>query len=193
MPKFGPGEFTIGNEASAITASCLINSLTIAAEKDQGDSTTKLCGTVKPGAVTYSYTLSGNLDIDSDDAQGLWALSQSAKGSQLPFTFTPENGGTKATGTIVIDPLDFGGEDYGADMTSDFEWALVGEPEYAFQDAAATDAAWWERLVLTGEAVKDDKPVGPAVVTGSTAPATSSAPVTSSATSKTTAKESVSA
>lgn len=167
MPKFGPGTFEVGNTASSIKASCLVNSLTISADKDQGDSTTKLCGTVRPGNVTYTYTLGGNVDIDSDDAQGLWALSQEAKGSQLPFTFTPQDGGTTATGTIIIDPLDFGGDEFGADMTSDFEWALVGEPDYAFEGASGLSAKsgsanWWENLVLAGDDVKPLTPVGAA-------------------------------
>lgn len=147
MPKFGPGTLKIGNTGSEIEVSCLVNSCTISSDNDQADSTTKLCGTVVPGAISFTYTLGGNVDTDSNDAQGLFALSQSAKGQQLPFEFTPNTGGTKATGTIVITPLDFGGEDFGADMTSDFEWNLVGEPAYDF--TAVAPSGWWANLVVT--------------------------------------------
>ena len=31
-------------------------------------------------------------------------------------------------GDLTIDPLEFGGDEMGADMTSDFEWTCVGKP-----------------------------------------------------------------
>lgn len=134
----GPGELKIGQTGTPIDVSCLVNNAVIAAEKDQGDSTTKLCGTVKPGAVTYTYTLGGNMDTDIADAAGFFALSQTAPGTQQSFTFTPStDAGTVATGTLVIDPLDFGGDETGATMTSDFEFAIIGAPSYAFGGAAA--------------------------------------------------------
>lgn len=135
MPTFGPGTLTIGETGSEIDASCMVNSLRIAMSKDEGDSTTKLCGTVKPGKVTYTYALSGNIDTDTDDAAGLFAMTQTAAGTEQPFVFTPnEADGTTATGTVIIDPLDFGGDEYGDDMNSDFEWAIVGPPTYTFGD-----------------------------------------------------------
>lgn len=137
--KLGPGELTIGATGSEIDVSCLINNATIAATKDQGDSTTKLCGTVKAGATTYTYALSGNIDTDVALATGFFALSQSAPGTEQAFTFTPNTdviapatGVTQATGTVVIDPLDFGGDTMGETMTSDFEFAIVGVPAYDY-------------------------------------------------------------
>jgi len=138
--KLGPGELTIGATGSEIDVSCLINNATIAASKDQGDSVTKLCGTVKPGATTYTYTLSGNIDTDVALESGFFAMSQAAPGSEQAFTFTPNSeftapatAGTTATGVVVIDPLDFGGDTMGETMTSDFEFAIVGVPAYAFE------------------------------------------------------------
>lgn len=137
----GPGTLTIGAVASEIDVSCLVNNAVIAMTKDQGDSTTKLCGTVVPGAVSYTYALSGNVDTDVNDPLGLFALSQLSPGSQQPFVFTPSTeAGTSATGTLVIDPLDFGGETTGETMTSDFEFALVGAPVYDFDGAAVAAA-----------------------------------------------------
>lgn len=151
--KLGPGKFTVGNTETQIEASCLLNSLTIATSKDQDDPETKLCGSQKPGKVTYTYTVGGNIDLDSDDPQGFWALCQQGRGQQFPFTFQPHDGGTEADGVIVVDPLDFGGEDIGADMKSDFEFAGVGEqPDYTFPTSAPTDpdgTAWWQKLVFT--------------------------------------------
>jgi hypothetical protein len=129
----GPGVLTIGEVAGAIDVSCYVNNAKITADKDTGDSTTKLCGDVKQGATTYTYSLSGNLDVDVSNEAGLFALSQAEPGSEQPYTFTPnEEAGTVATGVLIIDPLDFGGDDAGETMTSDFEFTLTGKPDYAY-------------------------------------------------------------
>lgn len=140
--KLGPGDLTMGATGSEIDISCLVNNCTIAATKDQGDSVTKLCGTVKPGATSYTYAISGNIDTDVALASGFFALTQSAPGSEQTFSFIPNNeiiapatGVTSATGTCIIDPLDFGGDTMGETMTSDFEFAIVGVPVYAYDTA----------------------------------------------------------
>jgi hypothetical protein len=134
--KLGPGELTIGATGTPIDVSCLVNNATITMSKDEGDSTTKLCGTVVPGTVTYTYALSGNVDTDISDPAGLFALSQSAPGTVQDFTFTPSTeAGTTASGQLVIDPLDFGGDESGQIMTSDFEFSVVGKPTYAIGGA----------------------------------------------------------
>jgi hypothetical protein len=132
-----PGVLKIGATGTEIDVSCLVNSATIQADKDEGDSTTKLCGTVRPGAVTYAYHITGNVDTDVADEAGLFALSQESPGTELPFTFTPNtDAGTTATGTLVIDPLDFGGDTMGETMTSDFDFTVVGKPTYAYGTGA---------------------------------------------------------
>lgn len=131
----GPGTLTIGATATPIDVSCLVNNAVIAAEKTQGDSTTKLCGDVAPGSVTYEYSLSGNMDTDNTDPDGFFALSQAEAGTVLDYEFTPStDGGTSATGQLIVDPLDFGGDTAGETMTSDFEFALVGAPTYDYGD-----------------------------------------------------------
>jgi len=129
----GEGELQIGSTGDLIDVSCLINNAVISATKDQGDSITKLCGTVRQATPSYTWTLAGNVDQDLTDPDGLWALSQLAKGTEVDFTFTPNlDAGTIATGVLVIDPLDFGSAgEYGDIMASDFEWTLSGEPEYS--------------------------------------------------------------
>lgn len=131
--KLGPGVLKIGTTGTSIDVSCLLNNAILAADPDQADDTTKLCGSVRPGAVTYTRTLSGNVDTDVGDAAGLFALSQSAAGTQQEFEFTPSTDeGTKAAGTLVIHPLDFGADEMGADLTSDFEWGIVGEITWTY-------------------------------------------------------------
>lgn len=135
----GPGELHIGETGTEIDVSCLVNNAVIAADKSQGDSTTKLCGTVKPGAVTYDYKLSGNMDTDLSDVAGFFALSQTKPGQELAYTFTPStDAGTEAAGFLIVDPLDFGGDTTGETMTSDFEFALLGPPDYTYAGAAVT-------------------------------------------------------
>jgi hypothetical protein len=129
----GPGVLTIGATGTEIDVSCLVNNALISAEKDESDATTKLCGDVRAGTVTYTYSLSGNMDTDVGDVSGFFALSQEAPGSQQAFVFTPNTAtGTSATGTLVIDPLDFGADEAGADLTSDFEFTIVGRPTYTY-------------------------------------------------------------
>lgn len=136
----GPGTLEIGSVGSEIDISCLVNNAVISADKDEGDATTKLCGDVRAGTVTYTYSLSGNMDTDIADDAGFFALSQASPGTQQTFTFTPNTAaGTSATGTLVIDPLDFGADESGADLTSDFEFTIVGKPTYTYPVAGALD------------------------------------------------------
>lgn len=144
--NLGPGELHIGATASPIDVSCLVNNAAITSDKDEGDSTTKLCGTVKPGAVKYSYALGGNVDTDIADPAGFFALSQSAPGSVLDFDFTPStDAGTAAKGQLVIDPLDFGGDTMGETMTSDFEFSIVGTPVYTYGGGVVAASAGGRR------------------------------------------------
>jgi hypothetical protein len=132
----GPGTLEIGSVGTEIDVSCLVNNAVIAADKDEGDATTKLCGDVRAGTVTYTYALSGNMDTDVADSAGFFALSQAEPGSQQTFTFTPNT----AAGTLVIDPLDFGADESGADLTSDFEFTIVGRPTYTYPAALGAEA-----------------------------------------------------
>ena len=129
----GPGVLKIGETGSEIDASCLVNNVKIATSKNTTDPRTMLCGDVKPGKTTYTFTIGGNVDTDVDDAAGLFALSQSAAGTQQPFTFTPNTAvGTTATGTLTLDPLDFGADETGAPLQSDFEFDCTEQPTYAY-------------------------------------------------------------
>jgi hypothetical protein len=150
----GPGELTIGTTGAEIDVSCLVNNAVIAADKEQGDDTTKLCGTVRKGSVKYTYTLGGNMDTDIDASGGFFALSQANAGDEYDFSFTPSTeAGTTATGKLVVDPLDFGGDTTGETMTSDFEFALVGPPTYTYGGVMAAGA----EPASNGKTAKDDK------------------------------------
>jgi hypothetical protein len=143
MTVLGPGTLKIGSVGSEIDASCLVNNARLTSSKDQGDPKTMLCGTVKPGSVTYSFSLSGNVDVDPEEGEdGLLALSHLSKGTQQPFSFIPNTAeGTEVKGTLIIDPLDFGADDYGSDLDSDFEFALVGDPVWPWGGAVPATGA----------------------------------------------------
>ncbi len=133
MPVLGPGVLEIGATGTEIDVSCLVNGVRITNDKNEGDETVKLCGTRVPGAVTYSPTMTGNLDVDSDVDDGLFALSWAEPGSQQPFQFVPNSAdGTSAAGTIQIDPLDFGADAFGDTLTSDFTFTIVGDITFTF-------------------------------------------------------------
>lgn len=133
MPNLGPGTLMLGPSGSEIDASCLVNNARIEMTKDQDDPKYKLCGTATPGKITYTYALTGNVDTDTEDPAGLFAYSQQHAGEQVAFEFTPNTTGvTSAAGTLVIDPLDFGGDEYGAPLDSDFEFSIIGQPTYTF-------------------------------------------------------------
>lgn len=142
--KLGPGTLKIGATGTEIDVSCLINSCTITADKNEGDSVTKLCGDTKPGAITYAFHMDGNIDTDVALSSGLFALSQESPGSEQTFTYVPNTeviapatAPTTATGTLIIDPLDFGGDTMGETMASDFSFTIVGVPAYTYGDGAA--------------------------------------------------------
>lgn len=139
--KLGPGTMKIGAIGTETDMSCLLQNATIAWSVDAEDDTNVLCGDTVPGARTYSATISGNALQDLTEKEGLVAFTWAHKGEAVPLTFTPnDEAGATVTGTVVIDPLDVGGDTYGSVMNSDFEYAFVGEPALAWPDDLA--AAW---------------------------------------------------
>lgn len=138
MPVLGPGTLKIGAVGTEIDVSCLVNGCRVSPTKNEGDATQKLCGTKVPGAITYTAKLTGNVDIDPDaGAEGLFALSWAEPGSQQEFAFVPNTAdGTSASGTLVIDPLDFGADKYGDLLSSDFEFTIVGDVTFTYPTGA---------------------------------------------------------
>lgn len=129
--KLGPGTLIIGATGSAIDVSCLVNNATVVTDRSQDDPTFHLCGTSTQAPVKYAHTLEGNLDIDPSEATGLFALSWDQMGSEQPYTFTPNTAeGTAAAGTLILDPLNFGADEYGKTLNSDFAFVLTAAPTF---------------------------------------------------------------
>lgn len=130
---FGPGTLILGATGAEIDVSCLVNGAVITASKDKDDDTRKLCGTTRPGNIKYTYEMTGNFDVDVANDAGLFALSQDSAGQEVPYVFTPNTGAvTSAAGELIIDPLDFGADEYGANLTSDFTFSLTDKPAYTY-------------------------------------------------------------
>ena len=135
--QLGPGVLKIGEVGTEIDCSCYLNNAAIEWSDSATDPTTKLCGAVRAGVTTFTAQLTGNIDVDAGNEAGLFALSWNEKGSQQSFVFTPSTElGTTATGVLTIKPLRFGADEYGADLTSDIAFDIVGDPVLSFDGAA---------------------------------------------------------
>jgi hypothetical protein len=127
--KLGPGTLTLGEVGSPIDISCQILHALVEWDKDKDDDVVVLCGETVAGATTYTASITGELFQDVDDPAGILAFSWANKGTETPFSFIPStDAGTECDGILVIDPIDFGGDEAKKDMKSDFTWSIVGDP-----------------------------------------------------------------
>jgi len=147
--KFGKGTLKIGATGAEIDVSCQLNGGRITTNVDTGDSITTLCGETEPGAMTFDYEFTGNINVDvKAGAASLFELSWTQKGTEQEFEFVPNDGGgavgaawVTATGTLIITPLDLGADAFGDPLASDFTWPIVGEPTYTYATGAAAAEA----------------------------------------------------
>lgn len=127
--KLGPGTLKIGAVASEVDFTCQITAAHVDWNVNADDPTPTLCGETVPGERTYDSVLAGTLYQDLGDPSGIVAFSWANKGDEVPFVFVPSTeAGQAVTGTLIVDPLSVGGDEAGTNMTSDFEWAIVGDP-----------------------------------------------------------------
>lgn len=121
----GPGLLKIGETASLIDVSCLVNNAAIVPDISEGDTKTMLCGTTKRSADTITWSLSGNIDVDAGLEAGFFAMTWQNIGAIVAFEFTPSTAvGTKVVGNLKIAPLELGADNYGEYLNSDFEFGL---------------------------------------------------------------------
>ena len=131
--KLGPGTLTVGETGTLVDFSCQITGARVAWDVNADDDVETLCGDVLAGDRVYTSTIAGTLYEDLNTPDGIVAFSWSNKGTEVPFTFTPNTEvGTSVAGVLIIDPLDVGGDEAATKMTSDFEWAIVGDPVLTF-------------------------------------------------------------
>src|SRR4051794_10285775 len=87
--NLGPGTLKIGQTATMIDVSCLVNNAAIEPNVTAGDTKTMLCGNQKSAPDETEWTLSGNVDVDAGLADGLFALCNEHAGETFDFEFTP--------------------------------------------------------------------------------------------------------
>lgn len=127
--QLGPGTLILGDVGTPLDISCQVINAIIEWDKDKDDDVVVLCGETVAGATTYTAQITGELFQDVDDPAGILATSWSMKGTETDFVFVPNTAaGTEAAGTLVLDPISFGGDEAKANMTSEFAWSIVGEP-----------------------------------------------------------------
>ena len=125
--KLGPGSLTIGTVPNDFT--CQVTAARVEWDVDEGDDVVVLCGETVPGARTYSSTLTATILSDLGAASSIIEFSWTNKGTQHPFEFIPNSTAAKGvTGTVIVDPISVGGDESGQNMSSDFEFAIVGDP-----------------------------------------------------------------
>lgn len=129
--RFGPGTFTLGT-VPGTDYSCSVQKLAIVPSKEQGDTITVLCGDSVPGGISYTYNLTGTILQDIGVADGLAQFCWDNKGESVPFTYVPSTSATTSVaGNVIVDPVSIGTADGDAGdvLTSDVEFAVVGEPD----------------------------------------------------------------
>lgn len=126
--KLGPGTLTIGATATTLDLSCQLSAAKVEWDKDKEDDTPVLCGESLAGGVTYTAKLTGTVLLDLS-ADGMVDYTWTNKGTEQPFVFVPNNTEARqVSGTLVVDPLDVGGDEAKKNMSVDFEWDIVGDP-----------------------------------------------------------------
>lgn len=129
--KLGPGELKIGGDELDI--SCQMTSVKVTWDIDEDDPVPVLCGGSMPGDTTYTAKLEGEAYQDLT-ANGIVDYTWRNRGEIKTVEFTPSTGKAKITGSIVIQPLEIGG-DVGKKNTSDIEFSFAGDPVFTPNEA----------------------------------------------------------
>lgn len=124
--KLGPGELKIGGDELDI--SCQMTEVKITWDIDEDDAVPTLCGGTMPGDTTYQAKLEGEAYQDLTKG-GILEYTWKKRGEIKSVTFTPTTGTAKITGSVVIQPLELGGE-VGKKNTSDIEFSFAGDPVF---------------------------------------------------------------
>jgi len=147
VTKLGPGTLTVGSVPTDFT--CQVTAARVEWSADAEDDVETLCGDSVPGARNYSSTLTGTMFNDLGTTPGIVEFSWTNKGTTQPFVFRPSmtSGVKQVVGSLIIDPISVGGDEVGQNMTSDFEWSIVGDP------TLSAPALEDEALMATGKKV----------------------------------------
>lgn len=126
--KLGPGTLTIGETGSLLDLSCQVTEVKVTWDDDTDDDIPVLCGSVIPGAATYTAQLEATI-VQDMSAGGVIDYTWTHKGETVPVTFTPTAGSATVTGEVTVKPVDLGGK-VGSKNDADVEWPFNGEPQF---------------------------------------------------------------
>ena len=124
--KLGPGELKIGGEELDI--SCQMTEVKVTWDVDEDDPTLTLCGGTMPGDVNYQAKLEGEAFQDLTEG-GIIDYTWKNRGQVKTVSFTPTVGKAKITGSVIIQPIELGG-DVGKKNTSNIEFRFAGDPVF---------------------------------------------------------------
>lgn len=127
VKKMGPGVLSIGATGSVLDFSARCTKVQLKWKKSAKDGVTVLSGATIAGDVDYTAQLTATVYQGDLMTGGLVAYTWANKGTEVPFVFQPNSAEPSIVGTLVLDPIDVGG-DVDAKNTSDLQWDCVGEP-----------------------------------------------------------------
>ena len=127
--EMGPGVLQIGETGTLTDFAVQVTSATLSPEVDNGDPIYVLSGDTAPGDRSESWTLTGTLQQDFGHANSVQEFCFTNRGKTLPFKFTPNKALKKTiSGRLTVEAVEIGG-DVRTKPTTDFEFALSGEPK----------------------------------------------------------------
>lgn len=123
------GTLTLGEVATAVDWSAQATKCTVKPAKKAGDPTPVLSGDELAGELDFTWTLTATLLQDGTD-NGMVEWCMTHRGQQVPFEFQPAADQLSVSGTVTVEPIEYGGEAKSR-PTSDIEWTIVGDPTFA--------------------------------------------------------------
>lgn len=125
----GPGRLHIGPDATGAPAfSAQVRSAKLVPSVTIGDPIDLLDGSTAPGDRSESFALVGTFQQDFGKVNSVVEWLFEHRGEVHPFEYVPNNvDGRMISGDLTVEAVDLGG-DVKTKPTSDFEYAVVGEP-----------------------------------------------------------------
>jgi len=122
--RLGPGTLTL----NATDYGVQVSNVTLTPDVSSDDGTPTL-GVPDPAPiVTVGWSLKGTAIQDFDDVDGFVNYCFDNALAEVAFVWVPRNDGTvQYTGTCQVVPVEVGG-DVATQITTDFEFAVIGEP-----------------------------------------------------------------
>lgn len=124
--RLGPGTLTLGAVPDDFT--CQVTNCRLSPSAEEEDALPTLCEPERPASVTTSWALAGTVIQDWELDDGFVEFCRVNDTTEVPFVFVPNTtAGKQYSGTVQIRAVEIGG-DVSAQLTTDFEFPLNGDP-----------------------------------------------------------------